>query len=274
MSRDPKGTSASANPAAARVDDPGALTELLTREGFVAADEEAAELLAAAGGDSARLERLIQRRLTGEPLAWITGVVAFCGITVRVHPGVYVPRWQSEPLARRAADRLPPDGTAIDLCTGAGAIAVVLRESRPGARVLATELNERAGACAAANGVEVYPGDLFSGLPSGLEGGIDVVVGVLPYVPTSAMRLLPRDTLEFESALAYDGGPDGVDVLRRAVEQSRRFLRRGGALLLELGDQQHELLERDLGRSGFVNIEILEDEEGDVRGIEAVYRPG
>src|SRR4051812_8100047 len=145
--------------------DADGLTALLARAGFVAADEEADELLAAAGGDSARLQRLVERRLTGEPLAWITGGVVFCDIDVRVDPGVYVPRWQSEPLALRAAERLPPEGTAIDLCTGAGAIAKVLMTRRPGARVVASDVDERAIACAAANGVDVRRGDLFAPLP-------------------------------------------------------------------------------------------------------------
>ena len=106
---------------------------MLSGAGFVAAAEEAGELLACAAGDAELLESLVGRRLTGEPFAWITGSVSFCGLEVRVDPGVYVPRWQSEPLARRAVERLPANGIAIDLCTGAGAMAKVLATSRPGA---------------------------------------------------------------------------------------------------------------------------------------------
>ena len=83
----------------------------------------------------------------------------------------------------------------------------------PGARVVASDIDERAVACAAANGVEVYRGDLFAPLPSGLAGRVDVVVGVVPYVPTSALPLLQRDTFAFESTLSYDGGLDGTDIL-------------------------------------------------------------
>ena len=79
------------------------------------------------------LQRLVDRRLAGEPLAWITGRAAFGDHSIVVHPGVYVPRWQSIELARRAAARLPDDGTAIDLCTGSGAMAVALRAARPAA---------------------------------------------------------------------------------------------------------------------------------------------
>src|ERR1700720_3649954 len=107
-------------------DDREALVTLLSRAGFVSAEEEADELLSRAAGDVELLDSLVARRLTGEPLAWITGRVSFCGLEIRVDPGVYVPRWLSEPLARRAVELLPETGSAIDLCTGAGAIARTL----------------------------------------------------------------------------------------------------------------------------------------------------
>jgi release factor glutamine methyltransferase len=245
------------------------LAELLARAGFIAADAEAGELLVRAAGDEALLEALVARRLTGEPLAWITGRVAFCGIDVLVAPGVYVPRPQSELLARRAAARLPARGTAIDLCTGAGAIAKALRGARPAARVVASDLDERAVACAAANGVEAYRGDLFAPLPPGLAGNVDVVVGVVPYVPTPELSLLQRDTFAFETPLSYDGGPDGAAILRRAATEARRFLRPGGALLLELGGRQAEALGGDLARLGYTDLTVLVDDDGDARGIEA-----
>jgi release factor glutamine methyltransferase len=244
------------------------LTTLLESGGFVAAGEEAEELLAAAAGNATLLDALVARRLTGEPLAWITGTVEFCGLTIRVNPGVYVPRWQSEPLARRAAERLPDDGLAIDVCTGAGALARTLIANRPGARVVATDVDERSVTCAATNGVEVYGGDLFAPLPGGLEGEVDVVVGVVPYVPTLDLPLLQRDTFTFETSLSYDGGPDGTEILRRVLTESPRFLKPGGALLLELGGRQADALGGDLARLGYVDVAVLIDEDGDVRGIE------
>jgi len=248
--------------------DPAALAELLADAGFVAAAEEAAELLARAAGDAELLDALVARRLTGEPLAWITGSVTFCGLQVRVDPGVYVPRWQSEPLALRAAERLPADGLAIDVCTGAGAIAKTLVARRPGARVVATDVDERAVACARRNGVDAHRGDLLAPLPRTLEGRADVVVGVVPYVPTPDLPLLQRDTLTFESTLSYDGGEDGTALLRRVVAESARVLRLGGALLLELGGPQADALRDDLARLHYVDVGVLRDEEGDVRGIE------
>ena len=246
-----------------------ALAALLGGAGFVAAPEEADELLARARGNDVLLSALVERRLTGEPLAWIVGSVSFCGLDVRVDPGVYVPRRQSEPLARRAVERLPGDGVAIDLCTGSGAIAKLLMAERPGARVVASDVDARAVACAAATGVDVYRGDLFAPFPRELEGNADVVVGVVPYVPTLELPLLQRDTLTFETPLAYDGGDDGAGILRRALNDGRRWLRPGGALLLELGGGQADLLAADLARLGYTGVTVLVDDEGDVRGIEA-----
>ena len=246
-----------------------ALAELLADNGFVAADEEADELLARAAGDQELLVAMLERRLTGEPLAWITGTVEFYGLTLRVDRGVYVPRWQTEGVARRALERLPEDGAAIDLCTGAGAIAAALRAGRPRARVVGTDLDERAVACARGNGVEAYAGDLFEPLPPELAGRVDVVVGSVPYVPTPELALLQRDTLTFESALSYDGGADGSGVLRRAVAGSPGFLRAGGALVLELGAGQPDALAPDLDRRGYRDVTVIRDEDGDVRGIEA-----
>jgi release factor glutamine methyltransferase len=246
-----------------------AISALLAGAGFVAFEEEACELLACAGGSAQRLASLIERRLSGEPLAWITGKVLFCGREILVDPGVYVPRWQSEPLARRAVERLPAEGVAVELCTGTGAIAKVLSLERPRARVLACDADERAAACALANGVDAYLGDLFTPLPGGLEGRVDVVVAVAPYVPTSALGLLPRDTFVFESPLAYDGGPDGTAIVRRLVLDAVRFLKRGGALLLELGGEQAATLDGELARLGYVDRRHFLDEDGDVRGLEA-----
>jgi release factor glutamine methyltransferase len=247
------------------------LIERLARAGCVAAEEEAAELTACAEGDDAVLDGLVTRRLTGEPLAWITGSTVFCGIEIAVAPGVYVPRWQSEDLARRAVARFDPSGTAVDLCTGSGALAVVLARAYPAARVLASDLDAAAVACARSNGVETYHGDLFGPLPVEILNAVDLVTAVVPYVPTPALALLAHDTLVFESPFAYDGGREGIDLLRRVVADSPSYLRRGGALLVELGGGQAELLAADLARHNFVNVVVLRDEDDEVRGIEATF---
>jgi release factor glutamine methyltransferase len=245
----------------------------LASAGFVAADEEAAELTACAGGDEKRLKSLVERRLQGEPLAWITGNTTFCGLELHVDKGVYVPRWQSEQLAQRALDRLPVNGIAVDLCAGAGAIARVLQTRCPTARVLATDVDEKAVSCARSNHVDAYLGDLFSPLPNELQRTVDVIVAVVPYVPTPALPLLPRDTLTFESPLSYDGGDDGTRILRRVIDESPQWLRSNGSLLLELGGEQAVLLEDDLRQARFTDITTFADDDGDVRGVEATYCP-
>lgn len=243
--------------------------ERLRAAGFLAADEEAWELLQCSNGDPVDLESRLTRRLRGEPLRWITGIATFCGMNIRVDSGVYVPRWQSQPLARRAATRLPPRGIAIDLCTGTGAIARTLLAEKPDARVIGTDIDERAVSCARSNGVEALCGDLFAPLSLDLEGRVDVIIGVVPYVPTKSMPFLSRDTLEFESPLSYDGGPDGLDVLRRVFEGGQRFLRSRGSVFVEVGGQQAEMLQDDLVRLGFDDVKVFFDEDDDLRGLEA-----
>lgn len=247
------------------------LTAQLSRAGCVAAEEEVRELVACADADQSLLRAMADRRIAGEPLAWITGRTAFGDHRILVDPGVYVPRWQSMELARRAGARLPHDGKAIDLCTGSGAIAAALQAARPAARIVATDSDSRAVACAQANGVEAYRGDLFAAVPDSFGHGTDVVVAVVPYVPSTEFRLLPRDTLCFEDASHYDGGPDGTDVLRRIIAGAPRFLRQGGAVLLELGGDQAEVLRPALDDLGYASVRTWSDEDGDLRGLEATY---
>jgi release factor glutamine methyltransferase len=241
----------------------------LAAAGFVSAADEAVQLVARAGADGRLLAALVERRLTGEPLAWITGSARFCDIAIGVEPGVYVPRPQTEPLARRAVERLPARGTAIDLCTGSGAIARVLMAARPDARVMASDIDPRAVSCAMANGVDAHLGDLFDPLRALIEATADVIVGAVPYVPSAELRFLQRDTLAFEYRRSYDGGSDGLELLKRIVADAPRFLRRGGALLLELGGDQAGQLGEDLAQAGFGHLAVLFDEDGDARGIEA-----
>lgn len=247
--------------------DHGSVTKLLAEAGCIAAGEEATELMLTAAGVSDLLDELVSRRIDGEPIAWLTGEITFCGVKLFVAPGVYVPRWQTEPLARRAATLLPAAGVAVDLCTGAGAIAAVLGAAVPTARVIATELDDNAVQCARRNGVEVFEGFLDDPLPREFEHRVDVLTAVAPYVPTDSLRLLPRDVQAFEPRLALDGGIDGTELLRQVVPRSARWLRRGGWLLLELGGDQAEPIGRLLRQSGFAAVDVMADEDGDPRAI-------
>jgi release factor glutamine methyltransferase len=236
----------------------------------VAADEEADELIAAAP-DRATLEAWVRRRERGEPLPWITGRMEFCGRSVRVDSGVYVPRVQSEDLARRAAallaaadDDVP---AAADLCTGAGAIAAHIRASLPAARVVGLDIDPRAAACARRNGVPALVGDLERAPLR--PGAFAVVTAVAPYVPTAAIRLLPADVQRYEPRVALDGGDDGLDVLRRVVAAAAHLLRPGGWLVTELGGDQDRVLLPALAAGGFTGVDPWRDEDGDLRGLVA-----
>jgi release factor glutamine methyltransferase len=244
----------------------GAVTDRLEAAGCVAAAEEAAELLAAAP-DDATLESWLCHREDGEPLAWITGTMVFCGRTVAVAPGVYVPRLQSEELARRAAVLLgAEEGRAVDLCTGAGAIAAHLAAEVPAAAVIAVDIDAGALSCARGNGVPALRADLDEALRPHV---FDVVTAVAPYVPTGELRFLPADVQRHEPRLALDGGADGLDVVRRVVAAGARLLRPGGWLLVEVGADQDRALEPTLAACGFEAGEAWCDEDGDLRGLVA-----
>ncbi len=221
----------------------------------------------AAARDGQDLEAMLARRETGEPLAWITGRTTFCGLEVAIEPGVYVPRWQSEPIALMASQLLPSGGVGVDICTGSGAVAMVMSSARPDARVVATEIDPVAVGCARRNGLLVYEGDLDRPLPDDLVSQVDVMTGVLPYVPAEAIRLLPPDVQRFEPRRALDGGPGGLELVSALVERSPRWIKVGGWLLLEIGGEQLDDVSRMLRGSGFDDIEALEDDDGDLRGI-------
>jgi len=238
----------------------------LVAAGCVAAAEEATELLATAA-DQATLAAWLGRREQGQPLAWIIGTVRFCGHPLHVAPGVYVPRIQSEDLARRAAALLAERGRALDLCTGTGAVAVHLKAQVPTATVIGLDVDLRAAACARRNGVPTVLADLDEPLRSG--EGFDLVPAVAPYVPTGELGLLASDVQRHEPRLALDGGADGLDVLRRIVAAAGRLLRPGGWLLVEVGGDQDEGLTPTLAVDGFDLVTPWRDADGDLRGIAA-----
>jgi release factor glutamine methyltransferase len=241
----------------------------LAEGGCVAPRAEADALLRASSEGVGPIEELIARRLRGEPLAWITGSVHFCGVSVRVDPGVFVPRPHTQALARRAVSLLPAGGIAVDLCTGSGAVAAVLGSAHPLATVVATDVDPAAVACARRNGVCALEGNLDAPLSPSLLARVDVMTAVVPYVPTEELHLLPRDVLASEPRRALDGGWRGTTVLLRAAQAAARWLRPGGSVLLELGGDQADEVATTLAGVGLSEIRVHRDGDGQDRAIEA-----
>jgi release factor glutamine methyltransferase len=243
-----------------------AVVDRLVAAGCVAAAEEAADFVAGAP-DAATLESWLRRREQGEPPGWITNWIEFCGRPLHLATGVYPPRRQTEDLAQRAAALLPRGGRAVDLCTGAGAIAAHLQAHDPTAFVVGVDLDPDAARCARRNGVVTVVADLDT--PLHRQQTFDVVTAVAPYVPTGELRLLPADVQRYEPRLALDGGADGLELVRRVIESAARLLRLGGWLLTEVGGDQDEALTTTFATNGFATGAPWRDDDGDLRGIAA-----
>jgi release factor glutamine methyltransferase len=264
------------------------VTRELAAAGCVSAAAEARWLVEEAA-DPQALRAMVARRVAGEPLQYVVGWAPFGRLRLLVGPGVFVPRPETEGLADRAATRLRARGRrgpgnpkgvprwdkapiAVDLCCGSGAIACFLAAEVPGARVLATELDPAALAWAEPNtdryGVELLAGDLDAPLPAELAGRVDVLCANVPYVPSGAIPTLPRDVRDHEPRLALDGGPDGLDVLRRVAALAGRWLAPGGFLLCEIGEDQGEAAAALLAEAGLAEIAVLPDMAGGDRVVE------
>jgi release factor glutamine methyltransferase len=250
------------------VGDRDRVARALAHGGCVAPAAEAAALFEASAGGLGTVDELVARRLRGEPLAWITGWVSFCGLRIHVEPGVFVPRPHTEALARRAAEVLPETGRAVDLCTGTGAVAAVMQAARPRAEVVATDIDGNAIVCARGNGVRAIRGDLDGPLPGSFRGTVDLVTAVVPYVPQEELHLLPRDVLAHEPRRSLDGGPGGTAVLVRAADAAARLLAPGGRVLLEIGGVQADAVAPAFAALGLATIRVHRDADGRDRAIE------
>jgi release factor glutamine methyltransferase len=130
----------------------------------------------------------------------------------------------------------------VDLCCGSGALGAALAASLGVAELYAADIDPAAVQCARRNlatrGGRVYEGDLYQPLPSSLRGRVDILLANVPYVPTDAVRTLPPEARLHEAWLALDGGPDGLDVLRRVAAAAPFWLAPGGHLLTEASEHQ------------------------------------
>lgn len=247
-----------------------ALVARLRAAGCVFAEEEARLLLRAATG--AELERLVARRIAGEPLEHVLGWVAFAGLRVVVGPGVFVPRRRTELLVALARDGLAArgprgeHGVVVELCAGVAAISAAVLASHPAAIVHAAEIDPVAVAVARRNleprGGVVHEGDLDAPLPADLRGRVDVLIADAPYVPTAELALLPPEARDHEPRAALDGGADGLDVARRIVAAAPGWLAPGGRLVIESSDRQAAALVaamRDAGLAPHIAVDAALD---------------
>jgi release factor glutamine methyltransferase len=210
------------------------------------------------------------------------GRVEFMGLGLQVGPGVLVPRAETELLGYRALDVLRDLACAeprvIDLCCGAGNLAIAIAHHVPLARVWAGDLTTPCVEMARVNvrnhGLEdrvtVAQGDLFEALSGlGLEGSADVVVCNPPYISSKRLEGDRAFLLEREPRDAFDGGPYGLTIHQRVIREVPRFLRPGGMVMLELGEGQDRQLDILFRRSGaFSEVRFMTDESGMRRVVE------
>ncbi|WP_228001200.1 putative protein N(5)-glutamine methyltransferase [Nocardia australiensis] len=248
-------------------------TDLVARlraAGSVFAEEEAALLAAAAADTGIDLETLVTQRVSGTPLEYLVGWAEFHGMRIALTPGVFVPRQRTAFLVDQAAAlaRGYRHPVAVDLCCGSGALglalATILAADGIAIDLAAADIEPTAVECARRNltpiGASVYQGDLFEPLPRDLRGRIDVLLANIPYVPSGMIARMPPEARDYEPRTALDGGPDGLDIFRRVVEDARIWLAPGGHLLVESSTQQAPLATAILAEHGF-RADVTESDE-------------
>lgn len=236
----------------------------------------------------AHLKSLVARRLEGVPLAHLTGRQRFMDVELLAGAQALIPRRETELLGRAAAGRLAAivaergGGVALDVCTGSGNLALGIACAVPGATLLACDLSEDAVALARANvahlglesRVEVRQGDLLVPFDEpAWHGAIDVLICNPPYISSAKVPAMAEEISQFEPALAFDGGPFGVRILNRLIQEAPKFIRDGGWLAFEVGAGQGPSVMRRLASGGkFHAIQPLENENGEVRAFLAQHR--
>ncbi|MGD9959534.1 peptide chain release factor N(5)-glutamine methyltransferase [Nocardioides sp.] len=192
-----------------------------------------------------RFEALVVRREAREPLQHLIGTAAFRYVELRVGPGVFVPRPETELLAGWAIDeaRRHHDPVVVDLCTGSGAIAKAIADEVPGAHIHAVELDESAHHWAVLNlagtGVDLRHGDVATAFED-LAGTVDVVVCNPPYIPLDAWESVAREARDHDPHLALFSGADGLDAMRVLERRSAVLLKPGGVVGAEHAEVQAE----------------------------------
>lgn len=218
--------------------------------------------------DLERYEAWIERRVAGEPVAYILGCREFYGREFEVSPAVLIPRPETELLVESALDCLEParPSRVLDLGTGSGCVALTIAAEAPQARVLATDASSESLLIARRNAqalgltqVEFRLSDWFAALAD--ERGFDLIVSNPPYVANGDSHLRTGD-LRSEPMGALTPGPTGLEAIDRIIADAPHHLRTGGWLLLEHGYDQGEALRHRLHMRGFTGINTIRDFAG------------
>ncbi len=209
---------------------------------------------------------LVERRLAGEPIQYITGEVEFYGLLFHVNRDVLIPRPETELLVEKALLFAPLFRTPriLDVGTGSGAIAIALAHEWPEAMVTAIDLSEAALGMARhnaerigfADSIRFFQGDLLAPVAS---EQFDLIVSNPPYVAENDRATLAIEVRNYEPAQALFAGDDGLQIYRRLIPDAFKALTAGGMLLLEIGYGQPEALQALLEKEGFAGIEFFSD---------------
>lgn len=227
--------------------------------------------------DTALFTPLLRRRLNHEPIAYILGTWEFFSLEFLVRPPVLVPRPETEHLVEAALVHLRGNGSArvLDLCTGTGCVALSIAHSAPGAHVQAVDLQPHAVQLANENAtrlglaVSVYQGDLFAALPAS-TAPYDVITANPPYISPAEYAELSPVIQKHEDPVALISGEDGLDLVRRILNEAPQWLREGGVLAIEIGDTQSAAVRAHAEGLGWQRIAFLPDLAGHLRIFTAI----
>lgn len=210
-------------------------------------------------------ERLCERRLAGEPMAYLVGQREFMGLTFEVGPAVLIPRPETELLVQTALDLVAgiDSPRILDLGTGSGAIAVALAYLSENAQLWATDISARALELAQRNAarhdvqIEFLAGSWFDALAS-TDLSFDLIVSNPPYIPAGDAHLTEGD-LRFEPETALTDAADGLSAYRVLAADARHWLSTGGHLCVEHGFDQGDAVARLFRQAGFETVKTIRD---------------
>lgn len=229
------------------------------------------------GGDfEARAQEYLDRRLAGEPAAYIAGSWEFHGLELEVNANVLIPRSDTEVVTEAAIAFLGDrrEARVLDLCTGSGCIGLAIAAAVPDCRVVLADIDRRALMLARRNALRTKLSQRVLALeadalapPSRQLGMFDLIVSNPPYVPTEELEGLDASVRDYEPWTALDGGADGLDFYRAIFARWPVLLKADGCLALECGEGQSETLRRFGTQVGFTDIAVFHDAGGTERAL-------